>query len=81
MDFLLKLMNDADFIKCNDEELDEICLALNFSSSSIREQLDFLSQRTQTDKICTTLGKEGAVLLYDNQFYRNNGYPVKVDSP
>ena len=78
MDLLLKLMNEADFIKCNDEELDEICLALNYSSSSIKEQLNFLSQRTQTDQICTTLGKEGAVLLYDNQFYINNGYPVKV---
>ncbi|MCK5704435.1 MAG: carbohydrate kinase, partial [Cyclobacteriaceae bacterium] len=78
MEVLLKLMNKADFIKCNDEELREICTALDFDSVSIMEQIKFLAQHTQTKQICVTKGSEGAVLFIDSQFYSNSGYPVKV---
>jgi len=78
MDLLLDLMNRSDFIKCNDEELLEICNALGFNSVTIIEQIKFLSQYTQTKQICITKGKDGAILLYNDQFYNNNGYPVKV---
>jgi fructokinase len=78
MEVLPKLMNKADFIKCNDEELREICTALDFDSASITEQIKFLAQHTQTKQICVTKGNEGAVLLFDSQFYNNSGYTVKV---
>jgi len=78
MDLLLDLMSKADFIKCNDDELIEICLALNFKSDSITEQIQFLSQKTQTKQICVTLGKDGALLLYKDKIYNQKGYPVKV---
>ncbi len=78
MDVLLNLMNKSEFIKCNDEELGEICVALNFNSISISEQIKFLSQLTYTKQICVTKGKEGAVLFDNGRFYRNRGYPVKV---
>ncbi len=78
MDLLLDLMNKADFIKCNDDELIEICLALNFKSDSIAEQIQFLSKKTQTKQICVTLGKDGALLLYKGKIYNQKGYPVKV---
>ncbi len=78
MEVLLKLMNKADFIKCNDEELREICTALDFDSASITEQIKFLAQHTQTKQICVTKGNAGAVLLFDSQFYSNSGYTVKV---
>jgi len=78
MDILLDLMNKADFIKCNDDELLEICLALNFKSESIAEQIKFLSLKTQTNQFCVTLGKEGALLLYKDKIYTQQGYPVKV---
>jgi fructokinase len=78
VDLLLSLMNKADFIKCNEDELLEISIALNFKSTSITEQIKFLSHQTQTKQICVTKGKEGAVLLYNNQFYSNNGYLVSV---
>jgi len=78
MELLLDLMKRSDFIKCNDDELDEICKALHFNSESIIEQIKFLSQHTQVKEICVTKGKDGALLLYNDQFYNNKGYPVKV---
>ncbi len=78
MDLLLDLMMKSDFIKCNDEELNEICTALNFKSKSIIKQIKFLSQKTQTKQVCVTKGKNGATLLYNDQLYNNNGYTIKV---
>jgi len=79
IELLRKLMDSADFIKCNDEELFEICKALGSDKDSIKEQVDFLSASTKTSKICVTLGKDGAVLLFDGNYYNNNGYTIKVE--
>lgn len=78
MELLLELMNKADFIKCNDEELNEICESLGYNSNIINEQVKFLSNHTTTEQICVTKGKDGATLLYMGQLYENEGYPVKV---
>ena len=78
IDLLIDLMDKADFVKCNDDELHEICKALNFNSKSIGKQVKFLAKQTQTNKICVTKGKDGAILLYDDQYYSNSGYPIKV---
>jgi fructokinase len=78
MELLLNLMNESDFIKCNEEELKEICNSLHFNSKSIEEQINFISQQTQTNKICVTKGKDGAVLLYNNKFYKHKGYQINV---
>jgi len=78
MELLLDLMSKADFIKCNDEELIEICNALGSNAKSMEDQIRFLSNYSNTQQICVTKGKDGAVLLYNEQFYTNNGYPVNV---
>ena len=78
MELLLDLMSKASFIKLNDEELIEICNALKVDNSAMEEQIKFLSTYTNTDQICVTLGKHGALLLYDGQIFRNKGYKVKV---
>jgi fructokinase len=78
IDLIIALMNRSDFIKCNDDELIEICAALNFKSESIEEQIKFLSRHTKTEQICITKGKDGAIMLYNNQYYSNNGYEIKV---
>lgn len=78
MEVLLNLMNKSDLIKCNDEELREICTALDFDSASMTEQIKFLALHTKTKQICVTKGNEGAVLFIDSQFYSNSGYRVKV---
>jgi len=78
MDILLDLMKKADFIKCNDEELKEICTDLSFSENIMEKQIKFLSKETNTDKVCVTKGKDGAILLYDNNLYYYKSYPIKV---
>ncbi|MDY8138045.1 carbohydrate kinase [Aquimarina sp. 2201CG5-10] len=75
---LLELMNKADFIKLNDEELDEICDYFTIAKTTIEEQVKAISGYTKTDQICITKGGKGATLFYKNIFYHNQGYKVKV---
>lgn len=75
---LLELMNKANLIKFNDEELFEICSALNFNSENLKENIEFISNKTNTKIICVTLGGKGAMLLSDGVFYTNKGYKVTV---
>lgn len=78
MDLLVELMQKADFIKCNDEEIVEICNYFGESLSKIDEMILFLSKRTKTDHICVTLGENGAVLFIEGQFYFHTGYTINV---
>ncbi|MBK0370707.1 carbohydrate kinase family protein [Flavobacterium agrisoli] len=72
------LMQEADFIKLNDEELLEICRHLGSSHHSFEQNIRFLSQHTQTAQLCVTKGPFGAVLYRDEQFYYNSGYFITV---
>ncbi|GAA4160579.1 carbohydrate kinase [Chryseobacterium ginsenosidimutans] len=75
---LEKLMNRADFIKFNDEEILEISAGMGFESEDLESNINFISEKTDTKAICVTLGKHGSILLWNNQLYRHEGYPVKV---
>ena len=71
-------MNLADFIKFNDEEIEEICSALGSTEESLEGQINFISNKTNTRSICVTLGEEGAILLHQGNFYKQKGYPAIV---
>lgn len=75
---LFELMQKANFIKFNDDELFEICKELNFNSNDLQKNIEFISKETNTEAICVTLGGDGAILFQGKKFYRNNGYKVKV---
>lgn len=75
---LFELMQKANFIKFNDDELFEICKELNFISNDLQKNIEFISKETNTEAICVTLGGDGAILFQGKKFYRNNGYKVKV---
>jgi len=75
---LEKLMNRADFIKFNDEEILEISAGMGFESDDLESNIKFISEKTSTPAICVTLGKHGSILLWNDQLYRHKGYPVKV---
>ena len=75
---LEELMQIADFIKFNDEELDEISRAMGCQESSLEKQLRFISIKTNTPKICVTKGSDGALLLLNNRLYDQNGFTVQV---
>lgn len=78
MSVLKTLMQKADFIKLNDEELPEIAAALGSESKDIKENMRYICKITDAACICVTLGKNGAILLYNSLFYSNTGYPVTV---
>lgn len=78
-DLISELMHEADFIKLNDEELEEIATEFGFKSSNMEDQVKLLSKETQTSTICVTRGSNGAMLYLDGNFYENSGYKVKVE--
>ena len=75
---IVSLMKAADFVKFNDEELYEICASLGFQDKSLEKCIHFISEQTRTEQVCVTLGKDGAVLFYDQAFCFNPGYQVTV---
>ncbi|WP_276381279.1 carbohydrate kinase [Flavobacterium sp. H4147] len=75
---LEQLMESADFIKFNDEELLEITAFFGFISSNLRENMKFISSITEAKAMCVTRGKHGALLYWKGKLYENKGYPVKV---
>lgn len=78
IEVLKQLMDKADFIKFNDEEILEIASELGFNSEDLEENIRFISDKTNTKSICVTLGKHGSILLWEGVMYRHGGYPVKV---
>ncbi len=75
---LFQLMEKADFIKMNDDELYEVCALFNSKYKSLEQNLKFIAHKTNTNHICVTKGEHGAVLLYDGVLYYNSGYQIKV---
>ncbi|AOZ99704.1 carbohydrate kinase family protein [Flavobacterium commune] len=75
---LIELMFKADFIKLNDEELYEISQKLESPYNSFEQNIKFIAEKTNTKQICVTKGAFGAVLYYNEKFYYNSGYFVKV---
>ena len=75
---IIDLMKAADFVKFNDDELYEICSHLKFNDKAIEACIRFMSEQTETSQICVTLGKDGGVLFYNNEFYYNKGYRIIV---
>ena len=75
---LLELMQKANFIKFNDDELFEICRKLDFTSDNLEKNIEFISKKTNTDTICVTKGGKGAVIYKGKTFYNNPGYKVNV---
>ena len=78
IDVLLELMKKADFIKLNDDELFEISKDLGSKYNSLEQNVQFISDLTDTKYICITKGNHGALLLFENELYYNSGYQIKV---
>ena len=77
-ELLSDLMNKADFIKFNDDELYEISEYLGSPFHSLEQNIRFIAEKTNTKHICVTKGSHGAVLLYNNQLFYNSGYKITV---
>ncbi len=77
-ELLIELLHKADFVKFNDDELFEISTYLGSKFNSLEQNLQFISETTNTKTICVTKGRHGAVLLIDNKLYYNSGFQIKV---
>ena len=75
---LVYLMEKADFIKFNDDELFEVCKTLGSKYNSLEQNIKFIAEKTNTKHICVTKGHHGAVLLYNDVLYYNSGYQINV---
>ncbi|MFD1616260.1 carbohydrate kinase family protein [Gelatiniphilus marinus] len=75
---LFHLMEKADFIKFNDDELYEVSKYLGSKFNSLEQNLEFIAKKTKTKDICVTKGPHGAVLLHDDKLYYNSGFLIKV---
>ncbi len=75
---LKQLMESADLIKFNEEEILEISAALGSNSTSLKTNMEFIAAHTQTPTICVTRGGEGAIVLHNNIWYTHGGYPITV---
>jgi fructokinase len=75
---IIDLMKTADFIKFNDDELNEICEDLDSNKRSLEQNIKFISKETNTPTVCVTLGSHGAVLYANDTFYHNCGFKVNV---
>lgn len=77
-DLILNLMKQSDLIKLNDEELKMIAEWLGFSELSVSDQLKLLSEQTDTESICLTLGADGAILFAKGEYFRHHGFKIQV---
>ncbi len=75
---LEELMQHAEFIKFNDDELFEIAAMMGSKYNSLEQNLLFMAVKTNARQICVTKGRHGAVLLHQKKLYYNSGYKVKV---
>ncbi|MDO5056803.1 MAG: carbohydrate kinase [Lautropia sp.] len=72
------LMERADLIKLNDDELYELARAFGSRLNSIEQNIRFIARHTRTPRICVTLGGHGAIYLKDDELYHHSGFRVRV---
>ena len=75
---LSTLLYKADFVKFNEEELQEIGHLFGLRVNTIEDGMRDFQEQFTLDRICITKGKAGAILLDGDTFYYNNGYIVEV---
>lgn len=78
LEVLSYLMQQADFLKFNDDEIFEIASALGATSKSMEDIVLFMAEHTHSKSICVTKGRHGALLYHNNTFYYNNGFKIIV---
>lgn len=78
LEIVVGLMEAAQMIKLNDEELELIVMALGIEAETLEEELKMLSAVTETPTVCVTLGAEGAMLFHKGGIHTQVGFPAKV---
>lgn len=74
---VINLMKKADFIKLNDDELYEVMKELGTETNDIRVGIKELSIITNTQMVCVTQGRHGAILYANDTFFEHKGYALR----
>lgn len=78
-----ELMQQADIAKLNEHELAELAgwsgEPGNPATSELQPTMEQLRDRYGLDQVCVTLGGDGAALLNGAGFFRQAGFPVRVE--
>ena len=72
------LMKRSDMLKFNDHELLLIADSMNSRFSSIKDHVKFISEKTNTEIICITMGSKGASLYHTGEWFNSDGFKVDV---
>lgn len=78
LEIVVGLMEAANMIKLNDEELELIVMAMGIEGETLEDELKMLSAMTETPTVCVTLGSEGAMLFHKGGIHTQVGFPTKV---
>lgn len=78
MNQLIPLMEKANCIKLNEDELPLVLKELDITADALEQQLHLLAAETQTETLCVTLGENGAVVLHRGELYSQKGFPAQV---
>lgn len=78
LEIVVGLMEAADMIKLNDEELELIVMAMSIEGETLADELKLLSAMTETPTICVTLGAEGAMMYHKGGIFEQVGFTAKV---
>ena len=78
LEIVVGLMEAADMIKLNDEEMELIVIAMGIEGETLADELKQLSALTETPTICVTMGGDGAILYHKGGIYEQVGFPAKV---
>lgn len=78
VELITTLMQHADFIKMNDEELLEICKQLECPYTDLEKSATWLTVQENLKGLCITKGADGAFLIYQGEMYSHKGYKIKV---
>jgi fructokinase len=72
------LLEKADIVKLNDEELMKITAWYNLSGT-LEERIKSFGKLLNLETLIVTMGKNGADVLHKNEFYHHNGFKVETE--
>ena len=73
-----ELIQAADLVKMNDEELELVSAWLDPTVTELPDQMALVARHFSIETLIVTLGAEGAACLHEEQFHRHTGYQVEV---
>ena len=75
---LIEMIKAADIVKMNDDELYEVARAAGSPYHSLEQNVCYLTEKYDCNRMCITLGQHGAVYYDKGKFNYHGGYRIEV---